>query len=101
MSTPSYPVGSARGATDTSHAASRSIDLSVPRLQRIALAAIRAAGGRGLTTHELARTVNIDRDVIQPRTSELRGRGLIRDSGVRRRNASGRLAIVWTAGGLS
>jgi hypothetical protein len=37
----------------------------------------------------------MDRWTIQPRTSELRGEGLIRDSGQRRRNATGKLAIVW------
>lgn len=74
------------------------IDIAVTRLQRIALTAIRAARGRGLTTHELAAVVNIHRDAIQPRTSELRKLGLIRDSGGRRQNFSGKFAIVWVAG---
>lgn len=79
----------------------RSLDIAVSRLQRIALVAIRDAGGRGLTTHELATRVNIHRDTMQPRTSELRKRGLIRDSGGRRQNFSGKLAIVWVAGGAA
>ena len=77
--------------------AARSIDIATSHLQRIALRAIRAAGARGLTTHELAETVRIHRDAIQPRTSELRERGLIRDSGGRRQNVTGKYAIVWVA----
>ena len=75
----------------------RHLAVSVRRLQRIALLAIRAAGSHGLTTHELAETVRIHRDAIQPRTSELRDRGLIRDSGGRRENVTGKRAIVWLA----
>jgi hypothetical protein len=37
----------------------------------------------------------MDRWSIQPRTSELRRKGLIRDSGKRRQNATGKSAIVW------
>lgn len=81
-----------------SAAAGRPLDIAVSRLQRIALVAIRDAGGRGLTTHELAARVDIHRDTMQPRTSELRKRGLIRDGGGRRQNFSGKLAIVWVAG---
>jgi hypothetical protein len=39
----------------------------------------------------------MDRWSIQPRTTELCRKGLIRDSGQRRRNATGKLAIVWIA----
>jgi hypothetical protein len=95
----SYPEGPSHGVTDTSADAARSIELSVGHLQRVALRAIRSAGARGLTTNELAATVRIHRDSIQPRTSELRVRGLIRDSGARRENANGKSAIVWVAGG--
>ena len=84
-----------------SAATGRSLDIAVSRLQRIALVAIREAGGRGLPTHELAARVNIHRDTMQPRTSELRKRGLIRDSGGRRQNFSGKFAIVWIAGGAA
>ncbi len=93
-----YPHSPGHRGVDTSIAAARDLDLSVSRLQRIALRAIRAAGARGLTTNELAISVRIDRDTIQPRTSELRERGLIRDSGARRCNANGKRAIVWIAG---
>ena len=96
--TPSdYPNAPGHRGADTSIEAARSIDIATGHLQRIALRAIRAAGARGLTTHELAEAVRIHRDAIQPRTSELRERGLIRDSGGRRQNVTGKNAIVWVA----
>lgn len=96
-----YPDEPGHRGVDTSIDAARSIELSVGHLQRVALRTIRAAGPRGLTTNELAATVGIHRDSIQPRTSELRLRGLIRDSGVRRTNANGKRVIVWVAGGAA
>lgn len=84
-------------APDITDEQRRHIEISGRHLQRIALRAIRASGSRGLTTHELSETVRIHRDAIQPRTSELRDRGLIRDSGGRRENVTGKLAIVWIA----
>lgn len=92
-----YPFAASPGVTDTSAAAAKAIDMSVGYLQRVALRAIRDAGDRGLTTNELAASVQIGRESIQPRTSELRLMGLIDDSGVRRANDSGKKAIVWTA----
>ena len=58
---------------------------------------IRDAGAGGLTADELAARLEKDRWSIQPRTSELRRKGLIRDSGQRRPNGSGKMAIVWIA----
>jgi len=94
---PIYPDGPGHRGVDTSIEAARKMEMSVGHLQRVALRAIRAAGARGLTTNELAAVVRIHRDSIQPRTSELRDRGLIRDSGARRRNENGIKAIVWVA----
>ena len=67
------------------------------RLQRMAETTIRDAGANGLTADELSARLEMDRWSIQPRTSELRRKGLIRDSGQRRRNATRKLAIVWIA----
>src|ERR1700750_702467 len=95
MAAPRYPDAAGHRNIDTSITAARFIDLSVGHLQRVALRAICAAGGPGWTTHELASAVRIDRDSIQPRTSELRQLGLIRDSGGRRMNPTGKRPIVW------
>lgn len=98
MHEPIYPDVPGHRGVDTSVEAARDLEMSVGHLQRVALRAIRAAGARGLTTNELAARVRIHRDSIQPRTSELRERGLIHDSGARRPNANGKNAIVWVAG---
>lgn len=92
-----YPNSPGHRGVDTSLDAARSIELSVGHLQRVALRAIQAAGPRGLTTNELVAAVQIHRDSLQPRTTELCRKGLIRDSGARRRNANGKYAIVWVA----
>ncbi|PTT79999.1 hypothetical protein DBR41_20695, partial [Pseudomonas sp. HMWF010] len=67
------------------------------RLQRLTAAAIRDAGAAGLTADELASQLELSRYSIQPRTSELKLKGLIRDSGARRPNETGKQAIVWVA----
>lgn len=92
-----YPSVPGHRGIETSIEAARSIELSTGHLQRVALKAIRNAGARGLTTNELVAAVRINRDSLQPRTSELRAKRLIRDSGFRRPNANGKLAIVWIA----
>ena len=97
MMSAAYPYSPAPGQTDTSAAAAEGIAPSVGRLQQIALAAVRGAGSWGLTTQELAEQTNVDFSSIQPRTSELRRLGLIRDSGRRRPNRSGKRTIVWEA----
>lgn len=92
-----YPDAPGHRNVETSIAAADAIAPKLGRLQRMALGAIRDAGGHGLTADELAARLNVDRWSIQPRASELKRKGLIRDSGRRRRNCSGKLAIVWIA----
>ncbi|SFR97551.1 hypothetical protein [Sphingomonas jatrophae] len=90
-----YPHAPAPGWTDTSADAAASLEGVTARLQRMALRAIRRAGRRGLTAHELATTLHLERTTIQPRTSELRRLGRIIDSGQRRFNPNRKRAIVW------
>lgn len=92
----SYPDAPGHRNVETSIAAADAIAPKLGRLQRLAEGAIRDAGARGLTADELAARLKLDRWSIQPRTSELRRKGLIRDSGQRRTNSTGKLAIVWT-----
>lgn len=92
-----YPDAPGHRNVDTSVAAAEALAPRLGRLQRMAQRAIRAAYPGGLTADELADRLGLDRYSIQPRTSELRRKGLIRDSGLRRPNATGKQAIVWIA----
>lgn len=90
-----YPDAPGHRNIDTSVAAAEAIEPKLGRLQKMAEEAIRSAGERGLTADELAMRLGMDRWSVQPRTSELRRKGFIRDSGRRRLNATGKRAIVW------
>ena len=92
-----YPDAPGHRHVDTSVAAADAIAPKLGRLQRMAETTIRNAGLSGLTADELASRLGMDRWSIQPRTTELKRKGLIRDSGQRRQNATGKQAIVWIA----
>lgn len=92
-----YPDAPGHRNVATSIAAAIDLAPKLGRLQRVALAAITQAGQHGLTADELAARLESDRWSIQPRTSELKRKGLIRDSGQRRPNCTGKQAIVWVA----
>lgn len=92
-----YPDAPGHRNVDTSVAAAADIAPSLGPLQRMAERAIREAGAAGLTADELASRLEMERWSIQPRTSELRRKGRIRDSGQRRPNRTGKRAIVWVA----
>ena len=92
-----YPDAPGHRHVDTSVAAAVALAPMLGRLQRMALDAICDAGWLGLTADELAARLGMDRWSIQPRTSELKHKGLIQDSGLRRPNATRKQAIVWVA----
>ena len=92
-----YPDAPGHRGVDTSMAASAALAPKLGRLQHLVLVTVRNAGPHGLTADELAYHVALDRWSVQPRTSELRRKGLIRDSGRRRPNTTGKRAIVWVA----
>ena len=92
-----YPDAPGHRHVDTSVDAAIALAPVLGRLQRMALEAIRDAGWLGFTADELAARLDMDRWSIQPRTSELRRKGPIRDSGLRRPNSTGKQAIVWVA----
>lgn len=94
-----YPNGPGHRRIDTSVEAAAMIAPAAGKLQRMVLDAIADAGLSGRTTDEVACFLDLSRTSVQPRTSELRRKGLIRDSGRRRPNASGVRAIVWAATG--
>ena len=92
-----YPDAPGHRYVETSIAAADAIAPKLGRLQRMAEGAIRNAGEIGLTTDELEDLLGFQRWSLRPRTSELKRKGLICDSGRRRQNSTGKLAIVWIA----
>jgi hypothetical protein len=92
-----YPDAPGHRNVDTSVVAANDLAPELGRLQRLALRAIREAGATGLTADELAARLGLNRWSIAPRTTELMHKGLVRDSGLRRPNVTGKLAIAWVA----
>lgn len=88
-----YPDGPGWQKTDTSLAAAQAVVHEVGYVQALVVHALR---GKPQTSEELADGIGISYATVQPRTSELRARELIEDSGARKKNkSSGRSAIVW------
>lgn len=92
-----YPHAPAFRDTDTSEDAAASMADRAPTLEAAALWLIEAAGAAGLTADEVAARLNESPLSIRPRVSTLLTKRLVVDSGLRRRNASGRAAIAWVA----
>ena len=90
-----YPLSPGYQATDTSKAAADHIAPDLNRIQLLALAQIRQAGERGMTADECAEALHMWPFTVRPRCTELGRKGIIRDSGKRRKNVTGRMAIVW------
>ena len=83
-----------KGGGGTSEAAADDMAPRAPALRHLAKEKI-AAAPNGLTAEELSDACGVERVAMQPRTSELEKAGVITDSGIRRRNRSGKNAIVW------
>lgn len=92
-----YPDAPGHRGVETGIEAARSIAGNLGNLQLLALRAIRDRAGLGFTFEELAEAVGKDFRSIQPRVSELRKKGLVVDSGLRRLNVSRKRAIVFVA----
>tara|TARA_R110002124_G_scaffold183401_4_gene350792 strand:- start:12042 stop:12362 length:321 start_codon:yes stop_codon:yes gene_type:complete len=90
-----YPHAPGHRGIDTSMEAAEKIAPKLGKLQALTFHAICLAGSDGLTAHELYAQLGMSNDSIQPRISELQSLGKIKDSGQRRRNASGVNAKVW------
>lgn len=91
-----YPdVAGYKGSAETGREAAEAIAPKCGRLQRLTLDIVRSAGAHGRTADEAAEACGMDRWSIQPRVSELKAKGLITDSGLRRANVTGRNAVVW------
>lgn len=91
----SYPTeNNHRGGPGTSIDAAAQAALTAGSL-RYLVHRILFAHPEGLTCDEVCAKAKRPRYSLQPRLSELRDLKLIRDTGLRRPNASGALAIVW------
>lgn len=89
-----YPNWPGFRARDTSKAAADAMAPKSDTLRAHALHHIRSCD-IGLTADEVAKAMNQSVLAIRPRVTELARMNLIRDSGKRRKNKSGKSAIVW------
>ncbi len=81
--------------TDTSIAAAESVteDAATIRDRCYHMLGLLSIGG--LTADEVASHLRLSVLTVRPRITELNQQGLIEDTGERRKNSSGRKAIVW------
>ena len=94
-----YPQIPGSAPTDTSEAAAESMRESASTLRAKALEVLRRHGP--MTADEIAGRMGQTVLAIRPRVTELFKMGRIEDSGTRRKNSSGRRAIVWKVNGTS
>lgn len=81
---------------DTGRAAARDMDKHLGRVQKLVLNLVADRGPLGSTSEEGSAILEMAYAVIQPRFSELKAKGLIVDSKVRRTNrSSGKRAVVF------
>lgn len=89
-----YPWGPAARATDTSQQAAVDMEPKVDTLRAKALEAIKSAAD-GLTADEVAAVLGESILAIRPRITELWKLGYLMQTTKRRKNQSGKSAIVW------
>lgn len=92
---PRLPKSPPHNGTDTSRAAARSVKAAAPTIADNVLVLIQEQGG--LTCWEVEQHTDLKHQTASARIWELRQAGLIKDSGVKRKTASGRNAKVWIA----
>jgi len=80
---------------DTSRSAAKRIVPHLARLETLVLEAIREAGPAGLCDHEVEHKTGLCHQTASARRRELVLKGLVVDSGIRRKTASGRDAKAW------
>lgn len=92
-----YPASPGYRLTDTSFKAAKDISSS-KRAARLRNRCLEIFKFGEFTADELARQINESVLSVRPRVTELSKLGEIVDTGIRRRNESGKFAIVWKAG---
>ena len=92
-----YPEEPGAKFAGTSTEAAVAIKKKAPTLRADVLLILKGRQFNGCTADEAAAIMGESVLSIRPRFSELLEMGLIKDSGCRRNNASGRAATVWLA----
>jgi len=94
---PTYPDAPGyKGEAETGREAAEAMAPKLGRYQRLVKELVAARGWQGITPEEACEATGLDRVTLQPRFSELKRKGVIVDSGTRRRNpSSGKSAVVW------
>lgn len=82
--------------SETSKAAALAIEHDLNRLESIVLALIRERE-EGVTDEQMQGLLGMNPNTQRPRRIALVARGLVRDSGEKRRTWAGRWATVWEA----
>jgi len=82
-----------RGPAETSRAAADAIKPKALNIQQMVVYMLDNHGPQ--TADEIASRLHLSILAVRPRCSELRKRGIIYDSTMRRKNASGIHAVVW------
>ena len=90
-------VGAPYAAEGTSRQAAERIVGAAGTLRRQVYEFIRDRGEHGATDEEIATGLGMNPSTVRPRRGEAQEAGLIVDSGLTRKTASGRAAIVWRA----
>lgn len=79
---------------DTSHDAAESIRGKIATdLENLVISALKQRGG--MTSQEVADYLNMRRDQVSPRFAPLKRKGIIIESGEKRRGDNGRLSMIW------
>lgn len=91
---PAGPVSSRGG---TSRAAAKNAEAFMGRMQRRVLDALVTRAQKGGTDEEVMEDLGTSPNGVRPRRVELEARGLVGDSGERRKTRYGLDAIVWVA----
>lgn len=79
--------------TETSKDAAADIKRHLPTLEQRVL--VYVAGVDNATNDEIEVALSMNGSTVRPRIVELRERGLVEDSGVRRKTRTGRKAVAW------
>lgn len=91
------PVTKYQPHSDTSRSAARQIESQAESLRGKVYRFLKECPHYGATDEELQSILNMEANTQRPRRVELVDKGLVYDSGKKRKTKSGRSAVVWCA----